>query len=397
MVDREYIEKNIDIIFDFEIRNLKNNNLFHYVQTFKEINVITNDGSEPIRYPSGRRPLMDLELNSEDSFDLEWDTYRYLKKLYTKVEHFPGCRNIFLSTLEKKLSNSIAIDVPISIKVVDTVYTSYELHSNSSLAFYFLLKTGRNDAIIRVLKAKMKESKYLDTYTDSGENIEFETYKCINEIEGLFNDILIFMHVEPVYFDESLLDVLIEIANCNFPRSLNIREKFKDKIITLKYNRLKTQLETFNEELNIHKEQLIGIISKYGFPSEMEKFLLEIDEVPELSNWQSVNSGMIGNLRSFFETLVKSIAKKILAKTGEKYPQDSSKGELGNKRTYIKKHLILSDNDDKLITSFINILHQEGGHAFTSEKKYFVMTKNIGIEIAYFLLSTYEEKFETSS
>jgi hypothetical protein len=397
MIDREYIEKNIDIIFNFEMRNLKNNNLFHYVQTFKEINVVTKDGAGPIRYPSGRRPLMDLELSSEDSFDLEWDTYRYLKKLYTKVEHFPECRNTFLSALEKKLLNSIVIDVPISRKFVDTVYTSYELHSNASLAFYFLLKTGKNDAIIRALKAKMKEGMYLDIYIDLGETIEFETYKCINEIEGLFNDILIFMHVEPVYFDEFLLDVLIEIADCNFPKSLNIREKFKDKIITLKYNRLKTQLETFNEELNIHKEQVIEIISRHGFPSEMEKFLLEIDELPELSNWQSVNSGMIGNLRSFFEALVKGIAKKILAKTGEEYPKDYSKGELGNKRAYIKKHLILSDNDDKLITSFVNILHQEGGHAFTSEEKYFIMTKNIGIEIAYFLLSTYEEKFETSS
>ena len=198
MIDREYIEKNIDIIFNFEMRNLKNNNLFHYVQTFKEINVVTKDGSGPIRYPSGWRPLMDLELSSEDSFDLEWDTYRYLKKLYTKVEHFPECRNTFLSVLEKKLSNSIVIDVPISRKFVDTVYTSYELHSNASLAFYFLLKTGKNDAIIRALKAKMKEGMYLDTYIDSGETIEFETYKCINEIEGLFNDILIFMHVEPV-------------------------------------------------------------------------------------------------------------------------------------------------------------------------------------------------------
>jgi hypothetical protein len=241
---------------------------------------------------------------------------------------------------------------------------------------------------------------YVDTYTDSdsGETIEFEAYKCIDEVEGLFNDILIFMHLEPVYFDEVLLDLLIAILNCNFPKSLNIREDFENKIITLKYNRLKTQLETFNEELNIHKEQVIEIISKYGFPPEMEKFLLEIDELPELSNWQSINSGMIGNLRSFFEALVRSIAEKILTKTGEEYPKpQANEKEVGIKRKYIKEHLGLSGADNKLIDSFVNILHKEGGHAFTSEKRYFVMTKNIGIEIAYFLLSTYEEKFEISS
>lgn len=396
MVDREYIEKNIDIIFDFEKENIKSNNLFHYVQTFREIVVTKKDTSGSIKYPSGQRPLMDLQLSPNDKWELEWDTYTYLKKLYNKIEHLPGCRNIFLSNLEKKLSNLVSIAVPININCVDTVYTSYKLHSSASLAFYFLLKISNYDLIVRALETKIKESVYLDIYKDSasGEVIEFEAYKCIDEVEGLFNDILIFMHVEPVYFDETLLNLLILIVNCNFPKSLNIREEFESKVTTLRYNRLKTQLETFNEELNIHKEQVIEIISKYGFPPAMEKFLLEIDELPELSNWQSVNSGMIGNLRSFFETLVKNIAKKIFAKTREEYPKDSGKSELGNKRAYIKKHLILSDNDDKLITSFVNILHQEGGHAFTSEKRYFVMTKNIGIEIAYFLLSAYEDKFE---
>lgn len=397
MVNREYIEKNIDIIFNFEKTNIKNNSPFHYVQTFVETNIPKKDAHGPVQYPSGRRPLMDLQLNPNDNWELKWDTYTYLKKLYNNIEYVPGCRNIFISTLEKKLLNLFTIAVPININCVDTVYTSYKLHSNASLAFYFMLKTGRNDVIVRALEAKMKESMYLDTYTDSGETIEFEAYKCIDEVEGLFNDVLIFMHVEPVYFDEVLLDMLIAIVDCNFPKPLNIKEEFENKIITLKYNRLKNLLETFNEELNIHKEQVIGIISKYGFPLEMENFLLEIDELPELSNWRSVNSGMIGNLRSFFEALVKSIAEKILAKTGEEYSKDSSKGELGNKRAYIKKNLMLSDNDDKLITSFVNILHQEGGHAFTSEKRYFVMTKNIGIEIAYFLLSTYEDKFEKAA
>lgn len=240
---------------------------------------------------------------------------------------------------------------------------------------------------------------YPDTVEDinTGEYVDIEIYTCENDIVGLFRDILVFMHFEPIFFNEPLLDLLSRTAfNC-FPSSLDFREKFIDKILLLKYDILKTQLETFNEELNIHKEQIIGIILKYGFPLEMEKFLLEIDELPELSNWQSVNSGMIGNLRSFFEALVKSIAEKIFTKTGEEYPKDSSKSELGNKRAYIKKHLILSDNDDKLITSFVSILHQEGGHAFTSQKRYFVMTKNIGIEIAYFLLSAYEEKFEKST
>ena len=62
---------------------------------------------------------------------------------------------------------------------------------------------------------------------------------------------------------------------------------------------MRNELEATNEEINIHKEQVIEIISKYGFPPEIEILLLEIDELPE-SNLQSINSGMISNLRHFF-------------------------------------------------------------------------------------------------
>ena len=78
-------------------------------------------------------------------------------------------------------------------------------------------------------------------------------------------------------------------------------------------------------------------------------------------------------------------------KTGEDYPKNQTKGSIGIKRQYIKKHLHLSNDDNKLIDSYVNILHGEGGHAFTSEKLYFSLTKNIGIELAYFLVSKLEK------
>ncbi len=400
MIDRQYLEKSINLIFDVERRNIKKNKIFHYVETFSEIDATKNDASKPIRYPANPRPLLvDMKLNPNDNYKLDWDTYTSLKKLYNTVEHLPGCREIFLSTLERKLSSLGAISVPIYIDSPAMIFTTSEFHSNASLAFYFLLKIGNSDAVIRALKTKMKENMYLDKYTDSesGEVTCYEVFDCRDDIEGLFRDILIFMHVEPVCFDEVLLSRLIAIADCNFPAPLRIKEEFEDKIIALRYNKLKSQLEASNEEINIHKEHVIEMISKYGFPPNMERFLLEIDELPDLSKWQSVNSGMIGNLRSFFEALVKNIADKISTKTGIECPKpQGNETEIGIKRKYIKEHLGLSGADTKLINSFVIILHKEGGHALTSEKKYFIMTKNIGIEIAYFLLSIYEEKFEKS-
>lgn len=295
---------------------------------------IKKDGSGPLPYPSGSPPIMDLELKPSDNFRLDWDTYTNLKKLYNQVEHLPGCRSIFLSILENKLSNLGSPPNGLMMR---------KLHSNASLAFYFLLKIGSNDAIIRALQTKMKENMYLERYTDScsGESADFEAYRCRDDIEGLFTDVLVFMHMEPTDFDESLLDLLTEIIHYNYSRSLSIKGEFEDKILTLKYNRLRTQLEAANEELNVHKEQIIEMISRYGFPQEMEKYLLEIDKLPELSNYQSVNSGLIGNLRSFFEALVKNIAEKIFAKTGKEYPKISGRQEIGNKRAYIKEHLTL--------------------------------------------------------
>jgi len=398
MVDKEYIEKSINLIFDVENRSIKRNKTFHYVETSSRKDSIKNEGSLSIPIYPARPPLADLQLSPNDNWELQWETYTNLKKLYNKTERYSGCRKIFLNIIEKKLSGLGALAASVVLDSPVMIYTTESLHSNASLAFYFLLKIGSNNAIIRALQTKTKESVYLDSFkdSDSGELLEFEVYSCRNDVEGLFTDILVFMHVEPTHFDELLLDQLAEIINYNYSVPLKIKEKFEDKIVELKYNNLKVELEPSNEEINIHKEQVIRIISKYGFSPEMEKFLLEIDELPDLSNWKSVNSGMIGNLRSFFEVLVKSIAGKIKAKTGREYPKpEGDQKDMGIKRKYIKDHLGLSDEGNKLITSYVDILNKEGSHALISEKRYFAMTKNIGIEIAYFLLSAYEEKFET--
>lgn len=398
MINREHIEKNINIIFDIEKSNLKRGIKFFYVENFEdEVRKMKYSGK--VFYPA-RPPYKDLELKPSDSFRLEWNTLTNLKKLYNTTKNFPGCRSAFITAIERKLSKSYAINTPIYLDSLDTqpkFRNGSSLHSNASLAFYFLLIIGNNDSIIRALQKKISENVYLDKCTDprSGENINFEAVNCADDIEGLFRDILIFMHLEPVYFDESFLDQLTEIMHCNFSRALDVKEEFENEILSLRYNRLINELKDSNEEINIHKEQVIGIISKYEFPPEMETYLLEIDKLSEFPDLQSLNSGMISTLRSFFEAMIKNIAGKIYGKTGIEYPKpNKDEKEMGIKRRYIKEHLGLSNEDNKLINSVVDILNKKGSHAFLSEKRYFTITKNICIEIAYFLLSIYIEKFE---
>lgn len=303
-------------------------------------------------------PKKDLELNPSDNWRLEWDTYTTLKKLYNIVEKDIKSREIFDDTIKEELMKESCA---------------------SSLAFYFLLKIGRNKEIIEIIEKRQNNILL-------AQSVDYIFCK-----EALFKDIQTIMHCEPIYFDDYTLNNLQRLNNINI-KSRNY--SLDREIDSIKFSRLQDELEGVNEEINIHKEQVIDIISKFGFSSELGKFLLEIDKTSELPDWESINSGMISNLRAFFEELTKNIAMQIKQITKKEYPNDPKKGYIGNLRAYIKNNLKLSDYDDKLVDGFVNILHKEGGHAFLSEKRYFLLTKNIGIEIAYFLLSKLEDLSE---
>lgn len=362
MFDTKYIKKNINIIFNIEKNNLEKNKPFCYVETSWS----ESESSELLmKIVTGIGPLVNFKLKPEDNFRLEWDTYTTLKQLYNKIENDPKARKVFIDLIKEKLLDG------------GTIGGGGEFHGYSSLAFYFLLKLGKNDENIETLKKTYKKVKHNQSR------------------QGLFEDILKFIHLEPAYFDDDTLTSLKEFNSQNiYLAGSSIKDEFEEKIDSVRYKKLQNELVGVNEELNIDKERVIEKIAKYGFSQEMESFLLEIDKIHGLSDWESINSGMISNMRSFFEMLIKNIAKKIKLETGYEYPKDSDRGHLGNLRLYIKTNLGLSSHDDKLIDSFVNILHKEGGHAFLSEKKYFLLTRNIGIEIAYFLLSKLEDFFE---
>lgn len=383
------IQTKIDVIFECERSNLNKSKRFKYVEKIgSNISHSSNPNTPALkisRYAISTVDDLDIETILPEEFDLEWGTYKTLVQLYNKSSDrelfITRIKNIFLQ--ERPILIMKSTYIPIEVSYVNDV---------SSLAFFFLLKIGRNEDLINILEEKYNHST-----------------KCRI---GLFHDIIIFLLFEPSYFDDSLLDALKTIPfGKNHDMSdylgsskkgyigfdspfLNIKNRFDGQIVKLKYTRLKQEIFGISEELNLDKEIVIDTISKLDFPEEMNIFLREIDKTPESSEWDSINSGMIGNLRSFYEELIRNIAESIKEKYGDEFPKNSSKGEMGNKRAYIKQHLELTKNDDKLISSYVSILHTEGGHAFLSEKKYYRLTKNIGIEIAYFLLSKLEVYLE---
>ena len=347
----EDIQKRIEIIFNKEYYNLKKNLPFYYRE---KLHPPDSNLSE------SHHRMVESSLTSSDEVEIVWDTFTALKKLFIKYAKDHKSREIFIKNIKER-----SIELQLESQEI-----SY--HDISSLAFYFILKIGNTKDIIEIIQYRRK-------------NILFDN--------GLYNDISKFMYFESSYFNDDIYFNLEEsISECFLNE--DIIDKIKSNIFSIRFEKLQNELDGINEELNIHKEQIIEKISNFGFPQEMETFLLDIDRISELPNWKLINSGMISNLRSFFEKLIENIACKIKSKKGDDYPDNPNKSPIGNKREYIKNNLNLSKNDNKLINSYIDILHAEGGHAFLSEKKYFMLTKNIGIEIAYFLLSKLEDFYK---
>lgn len=375
-MDEDEIKDRIDIIFDKEEDNFAAGIFYEYVvdcPTPSRYSLVTPSKYSRTKLLSASEKELKRYISDSTKVEIKWETYTTLKKLYHNVETNSDSRRIFMANLEKKLVN---------FEYCRTC------GSSSSLAFYFLMKMGKIEESMEAFKIiESSERSYVGA---SGSRSPPPMYSSGNKTsfaQNLVEDIYIFLHMEQSYFNDSSLIALKEVIEGidNYP----VIPKIKRTITSIRYNKVINELSGTNEEINIDKEQVIDLINKYGFPPEMESFLLELDKIPESEDWGSINSGMIGNLRSFFEHLIKNIAAQINQKTKVPYPTDPSgqKKEMGLKRQYIKEHLILSDEDDKFITAFVKVLHKEGGHALMSERRYFVLTKNIGIELALFLMS----------
>jgi hypothetical protein len=357
MHGKEYLINKINTIFDAEEEN------FRYYQTFTYI-------EEKFRHDS-------YEDKIKIRPTIEWDTYETLKKLYNKIEKNPSDKELFIEILKNKIITGYESYKYHNINNRD----SSRYHNTASLAFYFLLNMEKYNEIV-------------DSLSALSENIQKNSIDDLKKRDGFFTDILSFLINEAEKFNEPVLDALAKLnSSCSKKHSL-LYDKVKSNIINLKYSKLNDELTGINEEINLDKERVIDIIKIYGFPQEMETFLLEIDQISQIADWETGSSALIASLRTFFERIIINTSDKIKEKTQEKFsvdPDNPRESDMGRRRKYIRKYLKLSDKDDDFINAFINILNHEGSHALISEKKYFFMNKNIGIEIAYFLLSKYEE------
>lgn len=156
------------------------------------------------------------------------------------------------------------------------------------------------------------------------------------------------------------------------------------KITCLGMNILKDEIKGINIEINRDKVSVINKINYLELDKKYEIFLNQLDDYIN-SNDEILLSGMISNFRSFWEQLLIDLGKKVCVKKSICFP-DTGDSMISNSRKILREYLKLTDNDNSLISRYVDILHENGGHCFIANKEYFRLSKNIGIEILLMLL-----------
>ncbi|MGD6933319.1 MAG: hypothetical protein ACQCN5_03845 [Candidatus Bathyarchaeia archaeon] len=331
-MDVKELSDALNTVFEIEIQDLDKGT--------KTFNVIDN-ADETIEYPHAET----------------------LVQLYANIRNSERLKALFLDTLERGVVNAES-----------SFFVTYRLYTGiSPLCFYTLIRAGYVNEAIAFLKKRKKS--------------------C----EGLFNIILYMLPLN--CFDSAQLgDILLKAKEMTrkvdwYDRESNKGLKLVDILVDLRFAFLQRKINSINIEINQDKRILAEKIYRYGFDKRYNELLDGIDKFINSETEQFINAGLISNLRSFIEDLLKDIALRIAEKNQEEIPKLPDHKEMGNVRKYLQQKLDYSGKDDRFVTAFVDILHSEGGHSFTSEKEYFRLARNIAIEITLFVLSKYERKY----
>jgi len=323
-------------------------------------------------------PTFEL-IDNEGKLVMDYPHSETLVDIFSNIQNLPDMKNAFVEILKDRISiEGETINQDTAVNIPDHYAGAV------ALSFYTLIKLGFTKEAIDALKMRKHVSVTLVRFLRT----------MLKESYGYFTI-------------EEFNDILVEISRYGLAPSFasTPRSKFnvergiaRSRILEESYSILKKEIRGVNIEINQDRKSLSEKIGYLEFDPKYNDLLNDIDEFINKDTSAAVSAGMIGNLREFLGDLFTDTAKKIAGINGEEIPkyQDGSGkdlGSMGNIRRYLKIHLGLSDEDHKFINGFIDVLHSNGGHSFSSNKEYFRLARNIAIEIALLILSKYEKKF----
>jgi len=381
MNEKELLSK-IDTIFQTEQFNLKNKHKFYYDYISKYTKIatkITDKTNTIVKTEEYEQRINELKQVIEDikikkvnlnyQFTIRWETFEILSKLYDKIENDTKLKEIFIAKLiEIIIGNDSIKELPYIIDFSDQNY-----YDSASIAFYFLISNNMLEEGIDAIKKSQENrpNKFIDYFV---------------------KDIIEFVYYEPYLFNfkslNDLKDIIkFQLFNENFNALNNV-------IIQINFLKLKEELKGIEEQIQDDKKEVINKIRMFGFPNELLEFLDQIDKALKLPDLGAINSGVINGMREFSRQLFTLIAKKISFILGEKIPHQENNTQIKDMRKYLKNKLNLSNREDELLNAYVEMLHGEGGHKMFTDRKYFQLLYNIGIELFSFLLEELK-KFES--
>jgi hypothetical protein len=261
---------------------------------------------------------------SKEEYDIRYPHAETLVQLFLTIRNSQYLKSLFVDTLKESILNS-----------EETLLLPYGTYLGiSRLCFYTLVNIGYVNEAITSLKKRKKD--------------------C----DGIY-DLVLYLIPKNFFNDSQQKEILTKVRSERVYSEM--ADKLDSKIVESRYQLLTKGINKVNIEINQDKKAVFEKISLLGFDKSYNQFLDEIDVFINAETSTVVNAGMISTLRAFMANLQKDIANKIAQKEGETIPVIEGRKEMGNIRGYLKKKLDLSDNDDKFVDSFVDILHYEGG------------------------------------
>jgi len=344
------IRKKLDTIFENEVRSPKR--------------------QYRAKYGSQVCPTTSLIVDNPKRFELLLPNLDLLLRLHSSISHNKEDSDAFFSYLKQFFSSK-----------------NYDYKTTAYLAFEALAELKSLEEAFSSWISKKKKEKEL----------------FINEYRNILEVVSSKLRYESSRFSDNELGTIEEYIN----KMLIIRKNhmtllieecqrlgIPEQISEIRYLRLKSELEVgVNPEINADKEKVTEKINRFGFSDELSGALNKIDEyywntTSDKFDWAMANS----LLRTFLTQLLKEISREISGKTGDKIIM--GKSELNSFKSYIKKQLLLDDEENKLINALIGITNSEGAHTLITEKEYSRLCKNMIIELSLLLMSKLESFLE---
>ena len=164
------------------------------------------------------------------------------------------------------------------------------------------------------------------------------------------------------------------------------------KLLDWKIWNIKVKVNQVDVEIESDQNKVIELIEEFWFDPQLNKFLTDLRNKNIAEEDELQFAWTIGTFRDFFGRVIIEIAQKIAEFSSEIIPEyEWITSPISIARKYIQDKWSLSDKENKFINDYIEILHKEWWHNMFSNKDYFRLTKNIGIEILYMLLSKTKE------